>query len=70
MKNITAPSVGAGSATAASFLRRFIQEDVAWAHLDIAGVAWREAGLPVTPKGATSWGVRLLDKLVATHYEA
>lgn len=70
MKNITAPSVGAGSATAASFLRRFIQDDVSWAHLDIAGVAWREAGLPVTPKGATSWGVRLLDQLVATHYEA
>ncbi len=59
----------AGSITAAQFLKRFVG-DVPWAHLDIAGTAM---GSPATElnKGWTSgWGVRLLDRLVADHYEA
>ena len=41
-----------------------------WAHLDIAGTAWATKDLPTTPKGATAFGVRLLDRLVAEHYES
>ena len=59
----------AGSITAAQFLQRFVQDGVAWAHLDIAGVAWSNKGNETTPKGATAFGVRLLDRLVADHYE-
>ncbi len=57
-----------GSITAAQFLRRFVG-DVPWAHLDIAGTAWSSKDAACIPKGATAFGVRLLDRLVATHYE-
>ena len=40
-----------------------------WAHLDIAGTAWTTKDLPSVPKGATGFGVRLLDRMVAAHYE-
>jgi leucyl aminopeptidase len=68
MKNVSAGRDG-GSITAAQFLKRFVQEGVAWAHLDIAGVAWSGKGNSTTPKGATAFGVRLLDRLVADNYE-
>lgn len=57
-----------GSITAAQFLKRFV-EDTPWAHIDIAGVTWSKKDTAVTPKGATAFGVRLLDRLVAEHYE-
>jgi leucyl aminopeptidase len=38
-------------------------------HLDIAGVAWAYKDKPTVPKGASGFGVRLLDRLVATHFE-
>lgn len=57
-----------GSITAAQFLKRFTN-DVAWAHLDIAGMAWSKKDSAVCPKGATAFGVRLLDRLVADFYE-
>ncbi len=66
MKNIGGRD--AGSITAAQFLQRFVNK-VPWAHLDIAGVAWGDQGKPTVPKGGTGWGVRLLDRLVASHYE-
>jgi leucyl aminopeptidase len=66
MKNIGDGT--AGSVVAAQFLQRFVQK-VPWAHLDIAGVAWSGKDKPLTPKGAVGWGVRLLDRLVAEHYE-
>lgn len=72
MKNISGKS-GAGSITAAQFLKRFVQDGVAWAHLDIAGTAWKGAGdhnNPTVPLWATGYGVRLLDRFVADHYEA
>jgi leucyl aminopeptidase len=40
-----------------------------WAHLDIAGTAWTTKDLASVPKGATGFGVRLLDRMVAAHYE-
>lgn len=51
---------GGGSITAAQFLQRFVNGKP-WAHLDIAGMAWAAKDSPVTPKGATAFGVRLLD---------
>ena len=59
----------AGSITAAQFLQRFIHDGVKWAHLDIAGMAWSDKDGPVWAKGATGFGVRLLDRFVADHYE-
>jgi leucyl aminopeptidase len=59
---------GAGSITAAQFLQRFVNGKP-WAHLDIAGMAWSSKDAPTTPKGATAFGVRLLDRLVADNYE-
>jgi leucyl aminopeptidase len=58
----------AGSSIGAQFIGRFTNE-VPWAHLDIAGVAWSKKDKPTVPKGATAFGVRLLDRLVADHYE-
>jgi leucyl aminopeptidase len=58
----------AGSITAAQFLQRFVN-NVPWAHLDIAGTAWSKKDAPLVPKGATAFGVRLLDQLVESHYE-
>jgi leucyl aminopeptidase len=58
----------AGSITAAQFLQRFVNH-VPWAHLDIAGVAWSKKDSDITPKGATAFGVRLLNEWVAEYYE-
>ena len=66
MKNIGGRP--AGAITAAHFLKRFVG-NVAWAHLDIAGTAWSSKDHATVPKGATAFGVRLLDRLVAEHYE-
>lgn len=66
MKNIGGRA--AGSITAAQFLQRFVNK-VPWAHLDIAGVTWSSKDAPTVPKGATAFGVRLLDRFVADNYE-
>jgi leucyl aminopeptidase len=68
MKNIGAR--GAGSITAAQFLQRFIKDGVKWAHLDIAGTVWADKAGPVWDKGATGYGVRLLDRFVADNFES
>lgn len=60
LKNVAASSVGAGSATAAAFLHRFIKDGTAWAHIDIAGVSHLVSEAFAAPKGATGFGVRLL----------
>ena len=54
----------AGGILAACFLQRFVKPENNWAHLDIAGVYNDEKGHPLTPKGATGWGVRLLTKFI------
>jgi leucyl aminopeptidase len=53
-----------GSITAAQFIQRFANGKP-WAHLDIAGTAWSGKDNGTVPKGATAFGVRLLDRLVA-----
>ncbi len=58
----------AGSVTAAQFLQRFVKEDTPWIHLDIAGVA-SPGPTGFSPKGATGWGVRALNRLIADGYE-
>jgi len=67
MKNIGGRA--AGSITAAQFLQRFIK-DTPWAHLDIAGMAWSSKQRALSPKGATGYGVRLLDRFVQDSYES
>ena len=54
----------AGSITAAQFLGRFIENDTPWAHLDIAGMVWSDKPGRTWGKGATGYGVRLLDTFV------
>jgi leucyl aminopeptidase len=58
----------AGSITAAQFIQRFVN-NTPWAHLDIAGVTWSKKDSAIAPKGATAFGVRLLDRFVADNYE-
>ncbi|MFC6199644.1 leucyl aminopeptidase [Ponticaulis profundi] len=69
MKNIGGPA--AGSITAAQFLKRFIKEGTPWAHIDIAGVAWKSGDKDATdPSWASGFGPRLLDRLVKDNFEA
>ncbi|MHB0963923.1 MAG: leucyl aminopeptidase, partial [Gemmatimonadaceae bacterium] len=49
---------GAGTITAALFLREFVPAGVPWVHLDIAGTAYSESDLVVIPKGPTGVPVR------------
>jgi leucyl aminopeptidase len=67
VKNI-AGDRAAGSIIGAQFVQRFVNK-VPWAHLDIAGVAWSKKDTPTVPKGATAFGVRLLDRFVRDYYE-
>ena len=60
---------GAGSTTAAQFLKRFILNKTPWAHLDIAGMAFSKYGGALNSGGATGYGVRLLNKLIEDKYE-
>ncbi len=64
MKNIGGP--GAGSITAACFLKRHV-ETTPWAHLDIAGVTWKNKSTPSIPYGGVGWGVRMLNHLIKQH---
>ena len=67
MKNIGPRE--AGSITAAQFLQRFVEEGVRWAHLDIAGMVWAAKPGTTWEKGATGYGVRLLDRFIADNFE-
>ena len=60
----------AGSITAAQFIKRFVQDGVKWAHLDIAGMVWADKPGATWDKGATGFGVRLLDRYVRDVLEA
>ncbi|MCC6597819.1 MAG: leucyl aminopeptidase [Alphaproteobacteria bacterium] len=59
----------AGCCTAAGFLEHFIEEGLVWAHMDIAGTAWRKSDQPTVPKFGSGFGVRVLDRLVSDFYE-
>jgi leucyl aminopeptidase len=68
MKNV-GPREG-GSITAAQFIARFVDDGVKWAHLDIAGMVWASKPGTMWEKGATGYGVRLLDQYVKDVLEA
>ncbi len=68
MKNV-GPREG-GSITAAQFIQRFIENGVRWAHVDMAGKAWSDKPGNTHEKGATGYGVRLLDEYVADVLES
>lgn len=57
-----------GSITAAQFLLRFVKS-TKWAHLDIAGTAMASPKSSINTSWGSGWGVRLLNRLVADHYE-
>ena len=67
MKNV-GPREG-GSITAAQFIARFVENGTPWAHLDIAGMAWSDKPKDTFDKGATGYGVRLIDRFVEASVE-
>ena len=67
MKNV-GPREG-GSITAAQFIQRFVDTGIPWAHLDIAGMAWSSKPGATWAKGATGYGVRVLDRFVRDNLE-
>ncbi|HEY4847527.1 MAG TPA: leucyl aminopeptidase [Methylocella sp.] len=66
MKNIGGRH--AGSITAAQFLQRFVN-GTPWAHLDIAGTGMGSPASEINQSWGSGFGVRLLDRLIADHYE-
>jgi leucyl aminopeptidase len=59
----------AGSITAAQFIQRFVENGTPWAHCDIAGMAWADKAGATWDKGATGFGVRLIDRYVRDNVE-
>jgi leucyl aminopeptidase len=57
-----------GSITAAQFLQRFV-DGLPWAHLDIAGTGMGAPSSEINTSWGSGYGVRLLNRLVADHYE-
>ncbi len=68
MKN-TGGSRWGGAITAAQFIQRFIADKTPWVHLDIAGTGMDSRSSEINKSWGSGWGVRLLDRLVAEHYE-
>jgi leucyl aminopeptidase len=60
----------AGSITAGWFLKEFVDDEVPWAHLDIAGTAYRDEAAPYLRKGAAGVPTRLLIDWVRARAEA
>ncbi|TYZ58711.1 hypothetical protein PybrP1_004086 [[Pythium] brassicae (nom. inval.)] len=56
-----------GACTAAAFLQQFIDKDIEWAHIDIAGPSNYSAAKSYFPKGATGFGVQLLYTYLKNH---
>lgn len=69
LQNLGKSGRNGGACTAAGFLEHFIEKDTPWAHMDIAGTAWRKTDQPTVPKYGSGFGVRLLTQLIADHYE-
>jgi leucyl aminopeptidase len=55
---------GAGSITAAMFLKHFIKKETKWAHIDIAATEWDARDRALSQKGATGFGVALIDDFI------
>ena len=65
LANATGSSM-AGCITAALFLRRFVPNDIAWAHLDT--FAWRPKSKPGRPKGGDALGLRAAFAMLSERY--
>jgi leucyl aminopeptidase len=65
----TGGSRWAGAITAAQFIKRFVDDKIPWAHLDIAGTGFDSRQNDINRSWGSGWGVRLLDRLVKDHYE-
>ena len=59
----SAPARGAHPIQGAAFLSYFVDENIPWAHIDIAGVSSVERDRGLYCAGPTGWGVRLLTDL-------
>ena len=68
MKNV-GKGRSAGSISAAKFIEQYVEKGVKWIHLDVAAMVWENAGKPLSPKGATGYGVRLLNDYIAKNFE-
>jgi leucyl aminopeptidase len=68
MKN-TGGGRWAGAITAAQFIKRFVDNKIPWAHLDIAGTGFDSRQSDINKSWGSGWGVRLLDRLVLDSYE-
>ena len=64
MKNIGGPH--GGTLTAGLILQQFVDDDIPWVHLDIAGPARAESDDGEISKGGTGFGVRTLVELAST----
>jgi leucyl aminopeptidase len=69
VKNIAEQGAAPGASAGAAFIMEWVKPETPFVHLDIAGMAWENAGRPTEPKGAVGFGVRLFDE-IARHYEA
>jgi len=68
LKNISSGRYG-GSVTAAQFLQRFVPKNTKWAHLDIAGVTWKQNGDIMNSKGATGFGLTLISDFIDNYFK-
>jgi leucyl aminopeptidase len=69
VQNLSTMGRYGGACSAAGFLAHFIDDKRAWAHMDIAGTAWVSRDTPLAARHATGFGVRVLNQLIADHYE-
>ena len=58
----------AGACTAASFIQKFVNKNIPWAHIDIAGVSWMNKDELQVESGATAFGIRTLLDFIE-HYQ-
>jgi leucyl aminopeptidase len=56
----------AGCITAALFLKKFVPDEIGWAHLDT--FAWRDAAKPGRPKGGEALGLRAIFAMLSSRY--
>jgi leucyl aminopeptidase len=56
----------AGTITAALFLKRFVPDDIPWAHLDTW--AWKDPAKPGRPKGGEALGLRAVFEALKRRY--
>lgn len=70
VQNLSTMGRYGGACSAAGFLAHFVDDKRVWAHMDIAGTAWVSRDTPLAARHATGFGVRVLNQLVADHYES